>query len=268
MGQERLRLLIVAATQINSFAPAIQHTMRKLFLLLIWPLLCASAGVQAQQQRFSGWLMGMNTLKLNERFLFQFDVQLRSADQWKKTETVIVRPVLSYMLNKETALGLGYAAISNWRTIDGIRDNINEKRLWQQLNINKHKGSMAIQHRFRLEERWLPKITVEQNAFKGNGHAFNSRLRYMTRVMGPFKKSAPFTKGLYWAAQNEFFLNLWGADVVNKKMFDQSRSYVGAGYRISNMLDAELGYMFVHTEGKGKAYSNNNIIQLSSLLRL
>ncbi len=212
--------------------------------------------------------MSMNTIKLSDKFLFQFDAQFRSSDQWKSKETVILRPVLSYMLNKDAALGLGYAAVSNWRTIEGVWDNINEKRLWQQLNINKRKGSMAIQHRFRLEERWLPNITVEQNAFKENGHAFSSRLRYMTRVMGPFTTNTAFTKGLYWAAQNEFFLNLWGGNVVNKKLFDQSRTYAGAGYRISSAVDAELGYMFAYIEGRGSAYTRNNIIQLSSFLRL
>ena len=73
---------------------------------------------------------------------------------------------------------------------------------------------------------------------------------------------------MYWVAQNEFFFNAVGASHANQKLFDQSRSYAGTGYRLSKHADLELGYMFVYAEGRNKEYTTNNIIQLSSFLRL
>lgn len=241
--------------------------MRKLALLLLINS-CVYNSANAQEQRLSGWLMGVSTIKLNTKFLFQFDAQLRSSDKWEKSETLILRPLLSYLLNKETAVGLGYASVSNWRTIDGIRDRVDEQRLWQQLNINRLRGNMAIQHRFRLEERWLPEISVENREFIKKGYAFSSRMRYFSRIMQPLKKTVQFKQGWYWAAQNELFFNLWGAAVVNKKLFDQSRTYAGCGFRLHKGLDVELGYMFTFIEGRGDRYVRNNITQLSSFLRL
>jgi hypothetical protein len=235
------------------------------FLLIC---LCLTNSISAQENRFTGWVMSMNTIQLHSRFLFQFDAQLRSTDRWEKSETLIFRPVFSYLLNKETAVGLGYAAISSWRTIEGVRDRLDEKRLWQQVNVNKRSGSLAIQHRFRMEERWLPEITVQNGGFTKTGYAFSSRFRYFTRFMAPINKTSSFSRGVYWAAQNELFFNLLGAEVVNNKLFDQSRTYAGGGFRINKAVDAELGYMLVHNEGRGKNQIRNNIIQLSSFLRL
>jgi hypothetical protein len=76
------------------------------------------------------------------------------------------------------------------------------------------------------------------------------------------------TKGMYWAVQNEFFFNAAGASHANRKLFDQSRTYAGSGYRLGKHADLELGYMFLYTEGRNKDFTTNNIIQLSSFLRL
>jgi hypothetical protein len=73
---------------------------------------------------------------------------------------------------------------------------------------------------------------------------------------------------MYWVAQNEFFFNAAGASHANRKLFDQSRTYAGAGYRLSKQADLEIGYMLVYIEGRNKEYTTNNIIQLSSFLRL
>jgi len=73
---------------------------------------------------------------------------------------------------------------------------------------------------------------------------------------------------MYWAAQNEFFFNAAGAGRANGKLFDQSRSYAGFGYRLSKRADLEIGYMYAYVEGKGKDYTINHVVQLSSFLRL
>jgi hypothetical protein len=71
----------------------------------------------AQQTRQSGWAMYMKTFKLNEKFIFFFDAQLRSNDNWIHPEKFIFRPSIGYTINKQTTISLGYPVVTNWREL-------------------------------------------------------------------------------------------------------------------------------------------------------
>lgn len=222
----------------------------------------------AQQNKFSGWGMTVNTVALSPKFNLIFDSQLRSTDQWKQPETFILRPGLTYVLNKSISISTGLALIQNWKTIEGVRDGVSDNRIWQQLGINKQVKNRVLQHRIRMEERWIPVLKVSGSEIVKSDPKFNARFRYFTRWISPYSRTEKLTKGMYWAIQNEFFFNAVGASHANRKLFDQSRTYAGTGYRLGKHADLEFGYMLVYTEGKSKAYTTNNIIQLSSFLRL
>lgn len=222
----------------------------------------------AQQKRFSGWGMTVNTIGLSPRFNLIFDSQLRSSDQWKQPETFILRPGLTYVVDKRVSISAGLALIQNWRKISSIRDGISDNRLWQQLGINSNGKNSTLQHRLRLEERWIPTLKVEGNQIVKFDPKFNARFRYFTRHISFFSSKEKMTKGMYWVAQNEFFFNAAGANRANGKLFDQSRTYAGIGYRLSKQADLEIGYMYLYTEGKNKEYTINQVVQLSSFLRL
>lgn len=221
----------------------------------------------AQEKKTSGWTMTMNTIQVSPKIIIQFDAQLRSSNKIKQPEVLILRPVLGYMINKSTSVGLGIATISSWKSIDDVRDRTDEFRLWQQYNTVKKYGSATLQHRLRMEERWMPVVVAENGEFKKTGTNISSRFRYFTRLMLPVKKTTQFSKGLFWALQNEFFFNTTGAVHLNNKFFDQTRTYGGLGFRLNKHADLEFGYMYQYLEGKSKKYTNNHIIQLSSFLR-
>jgi hypothetical protein len=175
---------------------------------------------------------------------------------------------LTYVLKKNISLSTGLAFINNWKTIGGVRDGVSDNRIWQQLGIIQQVKNAVLQHRIRTEERWIPVLKVADNEIVKSDPKFNARFRYFTRWISPFSKTKKLTKGMYWAAQNEFFFNAAGARHANRKLFDQSRTYVGTGYRLGQYADLELGYMLVYVEGRNRDYTTNNIIQLSSFLRL
>jgi hypothetical protein len=222
----------------------------------------------AQEKKFSGWAMSANTIKINPNIVFQFDMQLRSTNNFKNPEVFIIRPVLAYMINKTTSIGIGVGSISTWKTIEEVRDETKEFRIFQQMNTEKKYGASTIQHRIRVEERWLPEVSVADGAFKKTGTNFNFRARYLTKFMIPTKKTLQFSKGFYVVAQNEFYFNLAGASFANNKFFDQSRTYGGAGLRINKTLDIELGYMYQYVEGEAKTYISNSILHFATFLRL
>jgi hypothetical protein len=212
--------------------------------------------------------MAMHTIKIDSNFSIFFDAQIRSTDEWSQTETVIVRPGLAYFFNKNVSLTFGIAYIENWRTVGSVRDGVTDNRLWQQLIINKPRSHSLLQHRLRLEERRIPTLLVQNNELIKSNQQFNARFRYLTRYMTKFSKTKSLSKGVYAALQNEFFINTLGGKYTNNKLVDQSRTYAGLGYRFGKTMDVEFGYMLQYMEGKSNVYSTNNILQLSSFLRL
>ena len=231
----------------------------------------------AQEIRHSGWAMSLNTFSLNEKFTFFFDAQLRTNDNWVQSETFIFRPAIGYALNKNTILSLGVAAVTNWRELFytgpadeeiTIRDGVSDNRIWQQLVVNKKYGNSTLQHRLRLEERGLGMLELEGEEIVVKDRKFNARFRYFTRWIKPFAPTTNFQKGTYLALQNEFFFNVIGAQYANNKLFDQSRSYGGFGYRLSKEFDVELGYMLQFVDGNNRQNIINHIAQVTTFLRL
>ena len=232
---------------------------------------------KAQQTRLSGWGMSMNTFNINEKFTFFFDAQLRSNDNWINPEAFIFRPAIGYALNKNTILSLGVAAITNWRELPYtgpadeqimVRDGVSDNRIWQQLVVNKRYGNSTLQHRLRLEERGLGRLETDGKQIFVRDRKFNARFRYFNRWIKPFTPTTNFQKGSYLALQNEFFFNTVGARYANNKLFDQSRTYGGFGYRLSKEFDVELGYMLQFIVRNNNDNITNHIAQLTTFLRL
>jgi hypothetical protein len=235
---------------------------------LIFLLLMSAKPLIAQVSRFTGWGAVINSIKINSKVNFIFDAQIRSTDDWANTETTIIRPGISYSTGKATSLSVGLALIQNLKSLGGVNDRVADNRLWQQFIFNQPIGLNLLQHRIRLEERTIATLFAEGNELKKKNRKFNARFRYFNRYIAAFNRGEKLSKGPYWAIQNEFFFNVAGLSSVNKKLFDQSRTYIGAGWRLSSKSDLELGYMLQHIEGKGEGYTNNHILQLSTFLRL
>ncbi len=242
------------------------HTLSRLLLLIT---LCTSYfSANAQLTKFSGWTAIFSTIKLGNKTQIIFDAQLRSTDKIGNIETTIIRPGITYAINSRSSMSLGIALINNRKIFSGVTDVVSDNRIWQQYLLNQPLGVNVLQHRIRLEERMIPSLYAEGDELKKRNAKFNARLRYFNRYLSGFKKGVKIKDGPYWVIQNEFFFNTIGAQFVNKKIFDQTRTYAGTGWRLSSKFDLEIGYMLQHIEGTGKGYTNNHILQLSSFLRL
>lgn len=220
------------------------------------------------QEGVSGWLATFNTFKLGNRTSLQSDPQLRSSSRFFRVQTVLLRAGFNYHLNKQVHATLGYAFISNYRASGNIDGHLPEHRIWQQLLINQKIGSANLAHRFRLEQRFISIPIVKGDMLKANGYDYANRIRYFARYLQPLKKVTAFAKGSFIAVQNEVFFNFGNRRAVNGKYFDQNRAYVAIGYRFSKAFDAEVGYMNQYIDGRGNAFTRNNIVQLATYLRL
>ena len=235
-------------------------------LSFLFLAICFCTALQAQVQ-FSGWLASFNTFKLNNKLSLHFDGQLRSTDELKDIQTILLRPGLNVHVHKNWVLTGGYAYIANRRTVINLSEILPEHRIWQQAIYNQKLKTISVTHRFRFEERFISKAKVVNETLETDGHDQAFRFRYFIRSIVPFTSQTTFTKGPFLALQNEVFLNTGNRTAVNGKTFDQNRLYAAFGYRLPGKIDLEAGYMNQYTSTR-TSFINNHIAQIAVYKRL
>lgn len=241
--------------------------MKRLFYLILF-FAAFSFSAAAQQVQQSGWLASFNTFGINQKWSVHFDAQVRSSDDVKHLQTLLLRPGINYHFNKSVVASAGYAFIPARRTVAHMSELFTEHRLWQQLVYNHKVSSVATAHRVRFEQRFLPHIDFTSSDLFKNGTNTAYRLRYFIRNVLPLKGAPAFTEGPFFALQNEVFLNTGNKGVVNGRTFDQNRLYLAFGYRLPNSkIDLEMGYLNQYSRLK-TGHTNNHVAQLAIYKRL
>lgn len=217
----------------------------------------------------TGWFMFLNSTKFNEKWGLHFDLQVRSDNNWNRVRNVLVRPGLTYYVNKNSNATLGYlytptilATKVNYIDADGnsvSKGSLTEHRIWQQYIYSQQPWRGAtLSHRLRLEQRFIERQTDD---------LFSQRFRYFFRLVQPLQKQeGGFTKGTFVALQNELFFNIQNKDKLNGSLFDQNRAYLAVGYRFSKAFDIEAGYLNQAIKG-ASANTVNNVAQLALYTR-
>jgi len=253
--------------------------------------------VSAQSQ-FSGWAATFQNYKLSPKWGFYFDIQYRSTDRWKQMHSLLIRPGVNYYFKPNITGTVGYLIVPQQRLSGGVTGYLPEHRIWEQVvfshnvALSRKARNTAIQHRFRLEQRYIPRFHAEGQSLVKDKHVYAGRLRYFTRAVIPIggmhSVSAPpadpatgsttqaqpsassraFTQGFFAAIQNEIFLNVGDPSPVNGKFFDQNRAYLAVGYRCSKQFDVEMGYLNQYISGAGNNSTVNHVLQLATYVRL
>jgi hypothetical protein len=227
------------------------------FTLLFLSFIGFHAYSQTSHQN-SGWLFLLNSTKFNDKWGMHLDVQLRSHDDWDGAKNFLFRPGVTYYINDHSNATLGYLLASTFQKTEGGNKHTAEYRIWEQYIITHKVKTLNLQHRFRLEQRFID---------AGTDDVFAQRLRYFIRGVLPL--SAPegaFGKGAFVALQNELFFNVQNKSKLNQHFFDQNRAYAALGYRFSKKVDLEAGYLNQMIKGANNN-TMNNIIQLALYTR-
>ena len=197
--------------------------MRALFILLIisFPFIGSS-----QDSELGNWFVFIGSKKLDNNWNWHHEVQHRNYNAAGDLEQLLLRTGLGKNLtqgNNNLLFGYGYILSSNYID-DDEKVDVNEHRLFLQFISKQKWGRLGIQHRYRFEQRW-----VESD--------FRLRFRYFLAANYPLNNSTLVTGTTYLSTYNEIFLNTRG------NAFDRNRLYGGLGYKASDHLRIELGYM-------------------------
>lgn len=197
-------------------------------------LLFTATFASAQNNDTGAWYMYFGNNKISKKFNFHNEIQYRNFNGIGDLEQLLIRTGIGYDLteNNNNVL-LGYGFILSQPYINGEKTENTEHRIFQQFITKQKFGRFNLQHRYRLEERFLE-------------DDFRMRFRYYLGFNIPLNNKEMLPKTLYLSAYNEFFLHL------NSPVFDRNRVYGALGFVINKNMKIEAGYMNQIQENKNR----------------
>ena len=193
------------------------------FLLVLF----LTANVNAQKTDTGNWFLYFGNQKINNRWNWHNEVQYRNFNFAGDLEQLLLRTGIGYNLTENNNnILLGYVYVHSEPYVAGTDDKLetDEHRIFQQFITKQQFGRVYIQHRYRVEERFLD-------------DDFKLRFRYFLSLNVPINKKALDKNAIYASAYNEIFLN------TEQNQFDRNRLYGGIGYCFSKNIKVEAGIM-------------------------
>jgi hypothetical protein len=262
-----------------------------LYSIAIAPTCLAQSSTAPKREYISNhllWTSFVTQGKISKKFGYQLDLEYRrQADPMHAADTnttvgtqhyslmkhsyqYAVRSWVQYQPNPSVIFAVSPIALFGSWSGPSFQP---ELRPAFQVSLNSSLGRVSLMNRYRYELRYFgDKENVDHDEVFGSSSAFHftaatrqGRFRYMLRATIPINNKS-IVKGTYYAvASGEIFLRT-GKNVNNNNLLDQIRFYGGLGYKFSDNMRVELGYMNMI------AYRFNNIaknnIEVNNILWL
>lgn len=196
----------------------------------------------SQKTETGNWFMYFGNQKINKNINWHNEIQHRNYNFIGDFNQLILRTGIGFNLtedNNNLLLGYSYINTEKYLANSNQKVNVNEHRIFQQFISKQNFGRFFVQHRYRVEERFLK-------------NDFQLRLRYFLGINIPLNKKTLEKNTIYLSSYNEIFIN------SEKPLFDRNRLYGALGYFIHKNLKMEVGFMSQSLED-----SNRNQFQIA-----
>ena len=160
------------------------------------------------------------------------EVNARRANFGASWQQLLLREAVTYRFSKNVQVAAGYGSIRNARYGDfPIAEPNFEHRVWEQVTLKHELKRLELEHRYRLEQRFI------QSALPGNGYFW----RYQDRFRYQMRAAFPVSKNWYVLGADELFIH-FGPN-HGSSPFDQNRAIAGVGSRITPTNRLEFHYL-------------------------
>jgi len=222
----------------------------------------AQTAAAPETTRHSIWLVYGGDHPLSSRLGLIFDTQLRLVQSGDHERQLLVRPGLSFALNRHAKLSAGYAVSgSRIESDDPLVSRRPEHRVWASAQLSHQVGPVSLAHRYRMEHRWLSGVSVDgAGAPTGETWVTAERARYSLRASVPLSGRGRL-RNAYVAASDELFASFGGyaGDIA----LDQNRAAFALGMRVAPPVRVEIGYMLQSSAGDdGRFTERNHTLQI------
>ena len=215
------------------------------------------------------WVMYVGTHKLTENVSLMTEYQWRRADGFNDWQQSLLRFGLEYNFHPNFSLMAGYAWVKTFPYGEQpVLHEFDENRIFEQVNLKNKIGKIEVQHRYRLEQRFLEQYAKDasQNIVQLDP-VFRQRMRYRAMLSIPLTRKDKVDHTLFLNLNNEVFLGFGKG--IGKNILDQNRFISALGWRVNQNLNFQLGYLnqFV-VKNDGLKMENNHTLWISTTFNL
>ncbi|MGE5108646.1 MAG: DUF2490 domain-containing protein [Sphingobacteriales bacterium] len=237
--------------------------MRKLILsfsLLVISKAGFSQTAKSTEHVQQVWLAYLNQTRLSDKWGLWLDVHLRTKeDFFTNFSQTIFRSGLTYYINDDTKLTLGYAYVNIFPGDNHKNISQPEHRPWQQIQWHTKYPKLHLTQWIRLEERYRHKILNDNEL--ADGYSFNFRLRYNFFAQFPLSKKRFQPNTFSFVVNDELHVNFGKQIVYN--YFDQNRFFLGFNYHVNKHDNLQFGWTNVFQQlAAGNKYRSNNAARI------
>jgi len=177
------------------------------------------------------WLIWNGTLFYSPKWSMFTEAQVRLWETASNVNEVFARVAGHYNFTPKYMVGLGYMHTGVW-TYEVETDKgptTRENRIYEQLGFTQDWSRTVLEHRYRLEQRWIQEAGDTRYA---------SRFRYRLQVTTPINKEK-LEKGAWFTNfYNELFITL------GDPAFDQNRLYGAGGFKFTDLANLQVGLLW------------------------
>ncbi len=235
-----------------------------LFALALFAFGFAGAQPRTVASQAHGWYSYFGHHRLSDRFGVLTETQFRRHDYILNWQQSLSRLALECYISPKFVATAGYGLIFTWPYgSQPVTAMFIENRIWQQLVFNEQHPRLLVQHRYRLEQRWLQNASLDSLGSRiVNGNSFRNRFRYRFMVKFPLKMDNGKPGKLFVSIYDEIFIHLNNQTSVN--VFDQNRAYAAAGFDFNPNFSVQTGYMNQTIQkSDGWRFESNHTIMVS-----
>ncbi|WP_299607712.1 DUF2490 domain-containing protein [uncultured Aquimarina sp.] len=201
--------------------------------ILVIALLACITQVNAQntgENELGAWYMYFGTNRITDKLSIHSEAQFRFYEVANTFNQLLLRTGLNYHITDNAIATIGYGYINTDGTFADIpgEENSNEHRIFEQFILKNKVGKVALEHRYRLEQRF---ISTQADDFTEH------RARYRLQLTYPFN--------------DKWFLNVYDEIFINlqEPIFGQNRLYGAIGYNVKSNFSIQVGYLKNHFTG-------------------
>lgn len=202
---------------------------------------------KAQKQISSNnhaWTVVNFKVKLNDKWAIPLEYQWRRHNFYEDWQQSLLRIGAEYTLPSKISITGGYGWIRTYEYGDQpIAHDFNEHRIWEQVAFTNKFPRFELNHRYRLEQRFLENWILNSNTgnYEKSDGLFRQRLRYRAMLNIPLNKKEMGDKTLFLNLNNEVFLGFGKG--IGKNILDQNRAIFALAWQQNNALQVHLGYL-------------------------
>jgi hypothetical protein len=232
--------------------------MKNWFLAVVFLMGLGGHSAQAQVERkytthVQGWYIYKGDHFFHDKWGINSELHLRRARILDPLQLVAIGGI-HYKLTPDVHLTGSYTFTHTHPYGEApALNHFTEHRLTEQVQLKASYGPFLLQHRFRLEQRFIKRPAQENTTYL-------NRIRYQLKAVLPLLGATLEEKEPFLVASNEVFINF--GENVQANIFDQNRAYAGVGYKLSQAASFEVGYLHqLVQQSNGINFLNNHTLQ-------